>query len=147
MRGVGSPRVRKKSIDSLGKIRHAFSKTRKTFRDMGLDVQLSHEVPGTLRGIIICSKEGQIRCAGSLANSWLRKYFPKTSSAKMLPSPVGRWLTQKGKSNAPFRMEKNGDILLITLIERGSGPLCLLLEETGAINHWCADCCEQAYST
>ncbi len=100
---------------------------------------MNHEASCRLRGIIICSADGQIRCAGSLASSWLRKYFPKASSPEMLPRAVRQWLNRKEKGIFPLRIEKDGDLLVITHIERESGPPCLLLEETGAIDRWYAD--------
>jgi DNA-binding CsgD family transcriptional regulator len=105
---------------------------------MDLEDQVIRQPSYGLRGIIICTADGGIRCAGSLANSWLKKYFPMTASRDELPPSIHRWLNRKDKAKEPLRMEKNGDKLVITLLESDFGPPCLLFEETGAINRWCA---------
>lgn len=84
-----------------------------------------------LRGIIIAEDSGRIRCAGSLAQGWLKKYFSCPNSERRLPLPIRQWLRTAATQRRNLALEKNGDHLVIRLVpgER-KGPHCLLLEES-----------------
>jgi DNA-binding CsgD family transcriptional regulator len=89
-----------------------------------------------LRGLAVVGEDGRIRCAGTLALHWLKKYFPETHSFDALPTSLRNWLFAKRGSSIAFTIKRNGDRLLVTCVEgHPKAPYCLLLEEYMAPNY------------
>lgn len=49
------------------------------------------------RAILLANEEGKINYADLPARRWLRQFFGRPSKGGMLPSKVGRWLSQQGR--------------------------------------------------
>jgi DNA-binding CsgD family transcriptional regulator len=92
--------------------------------------ELNHAAKHALCGVIVAGENGQIRCAGTLAACWLKKYFPETHLFDELPISLRNWLLQRKRRPHAYTIQKNADRLSITVIdERSKGPYCLILEE------------------
>ena len=93
-----------------------------------------------LRGVIVAENDGQIRCAGSQAEEWLKKYFRQTVSPKRLPLSINRWLRTEAFRGRPLEVQRDGGHLVITLVKgERKGPHCLLLEENHRTDYSSAD--------
>jgi DNA-binding CsgD family transcriptional regulator len=95
-----------------------------------------HQAPTHhIRGIIVVGNSGRIRCAGTQAEEWLRKYFLHRDS-ETLPLTIKRWLSAEGIRGRSLHMRRNGDQLDIRLVKaEQKGPHCLLLEESRRADH------------
>jgi len=83
-----------------------------------------------LRGIIVVDEGARIRCAGTIALFWLKKYFPETHSFDALPVSLRNWLHAGKWRSIAYTIKRNRDRLLITVVEpHPKAPYCLLLEE------------------
>ena len=73
---------------------------------------------------------GQIRCSGSFAQCWIKKYFPPSQSPDKLPVEVRRWLRKALVRSRTLQAKTDGDRLVISLVPGDpKGPHCLLFEE------------------
>src|SRR5437870_11432836 len=89
-----------------------------------------------VRGIIVVENDGRIRCAGTQAEEWLKKYFLHRDSEKTLPLTIKRLLSAEGIRGRSLHVRRNGDQLDIKLVKgEQKGPHCLLLEESHRTNH------------
>src|SRR5207249_11732056 len=86
----------------------------------------SHIQPQTatrpLRGIIVAENNGRIRCAGTQAEEWLKKYFLHRDSEKTLPLTVKPWLSAEGIPACSLHVRRNGvqlDVRLVTGDHKG----------------------------
>src|SRR5947207_4279935 len=95
----------------------------------------SHNQPQTatrpLRGIIVAENDGRIRCAGTQAEEWLKKYFLHRDSEKMLPLTVKRWLSAEGIRGCSLHVRRNEVKLKLSLLrEKRKGPIGCCLKES-----------------
>jgi len=93
-----------------------------------------------IRGLIVVENNGRIRCAGTQAEEWLKKYFLHCDSEKTLPLTVKRWLSAEGIRGCSLHVRRNGVQLDVRLVKgEQKGPHCLLLEESHRTDHSPAD--------
>ena len=100
-----------------------------------------HQAPTHhIRGLIVVENNGRIRCAGTQAEEWLKKYFLHCDSEKTLPLTVKRWLSTEGIRGCSLHVRRNGVQLDVRLVKgEQKGPHCLLLEESHRTDHSPAD--------
>jgi DNA-binding CsgD family transcriptional regulator len=91
---------------------------------------------GDLHDIIVAENDGRIRCAGSLAEEWLKKYSLHENLSQRLPLSINRWLRKVASGGGVLELNKDGGRLVIKLVKgERKGPHCLLLEESHGAGH------------
>jgi DNA-binding CsgD family transcriptional regulator len=91
------------------------------------------------RGVIVLNREGQVRLWTEQARRWVTKYFGKIRSARFLPPPLQRWVTQQlslrvqhtnvPPPRLPLIVEQEDTQLIVRLVAAPEGDQQMLLLE------------------